>query len=193
MIVQPSQKKETEPAPERCGRRTSVLSRLQPQGSQALPIESRNALCQSLTSTSDRGSLNSGPFLLGAVRAAIDRQIGWAKTQVRRQTRQTALVAALSGVAVPCRARRCHRWSDRCLYLACYATGYRSQHQLRPRVIIPMMTPTSTAPAIVPSGLRLAMPSSSDVKVSACCLADARHSRRQDVEDDLGNETSQQR
>lgn len=65
-----------------------------------MPIESRNALCQSLTSTSDRCSLNSGPFLLGAVRADIDPQIGWAKTEVRRQTRHTALVAALSGVAV---------------------------------------------------------------------------------------------
>jgi hypothetical protein len=38
--------------------------------------------------------------LLGAVRADIDRQISWAKTEVRPQTRNTALVAALSGVAV---------------------------------------------------------------------------------------------
>ena len=39
-------------------------------------------------------------LLLGAVCADIDRQVSWAKTGVRRQTRHTALVAALSGVAV---------------------------------------------------------------------------------------------
>lgn len=38
--------------------------------------------------------------LLGAVRADIDRQISWAKAEVRRQTRHVALVAALSGVTV---------------------------------------------------------------------------------------------
>src|SRR5262249_26707597 len=47
----------------------------------------------------------------------------------------------------------------------------RSEHQLRPRDIIPMMTPTSSAPAIVPRGLRLAMLSSSDARVLACSLA----------------------
>ena len=38
--------------------------------------------------------------LLGAVRADIDRQISWAKAEVRRQTRHAALLAALFGVAV---------------------------------------------------------------------------------------------
>src|SRR5215471_13936162 len=47
----------------------------------------------------------------------------------------------------------------------------RSEHQPRPRDIIPMMTPTSSAPAIVPRGLRRAIPSSSDVSVVACSLA----------------------
>src|SRR5262245_24531365 len=47
----------------------------------------------------------------------------------------------------------------------------RSEHQPRPRDIIPMMTPTSSAPAIVPRGLRRAIPSSSDVSVLACSLA----------------------
>src|SRR5262249_43622681 len=47
----------------------------------------------------------------------------------------------------------------------------RSEHQPRPRDIIPMMTPTSNAPAIVPRGLRRAIPSSSDVRVLACSFA----------------------
>src|SRR5499426_1003809 len=47
----------------------------------------------------------------------------------------------------------------------------RSEHQPRPRDIIPMMTPTSSAPAIVPRGLRRAIPSSSDTRVLACSLA----------------------
>jgi hypothetical protein len=37
--------------------------------------------------------------LHSAVRADIDRQIGWAKDQVKRQTRYTALMAILAGVA----------------------------------------------------------------------------------------------
>ena len=37
--------------------------------------------------------------LRSAVRADIDRQIGWAKDQVKRQTRYTALMAILAGVA----------------------------------------------------------------------------------------------
>jgi hypothetical protein len=37
--------------------------------------------------------------LLGAVRADIDRQIGWAKDEVRRQTRHTVQVGVLAGVA----------------------------------------------------------------------------------------------
>jgi hypothetical protein len=37
--------------------------------------------------------------LLGAVRADIDRQIGWAKDQLKRQTRYTALMGILVGVA----------------------------------------------------------------------------------------------
>jgi hypothetical protein len=37
--------------------------------------------------------------LLGAVRADIDRQIGWAKHEVKRQARYTALVGILAGVA----------------------------------------------------------------------------------------------
>jgi hypothetical protein len=37
--------------------------------------------------------------LLGAVRADIDRQIGWAKDQVKRQTRYTVLMGILAGVA----------------------------------------------------------------------------------------------
>ena len=36
--------------------------------------------------------------LFGAVRSDIDRQIGWVKGEVRRQTRHTALIAALAGV-----------------------------------------------------------------------------------------------
>src|SRR5262249_22690647 len=47
----------------------------------------------------------------------------------------------------------------------------RNKHQPRPRDIIPMMTPTSSAPAIVPRGLRRAIPSSSDARVLACSLA----------------------
>jgi hypothetical protein len=37
--------------------------------------------------------------LLGAVRADIDRQIGWAKQEVARQTRHTALIGILAGAA----------------------------------------------------------------------------------------------
>ena len=37
--------------------------------------------------------------LRSAVRADIDRQIGWAKDQVKRQTRYTALMGILAGVA----------------------------------------------------------------------------------------------
>ena len=37
--------------------------------------------------------------LRSAVRADIDRQIGWAKDQLERQTRYTALMAILVGVA----------------------------------------------------------------------------------------------
>ena len=37
--------------------------------------------------------------LRSAVRADIDRQIGWAKDQVKRQTRYTALTGILAGVA----------------------------------------------------------------------------------------------
>ena len=37
--------------------------------------------------------------LRSAVNADIDRQIGWAKDQVKRQTRYTALMAILVGVA----------------------------------------------------------------------------------------------
>src|SRR5262249_10088240 len=46
------------------------------------------------------------------------------------------------------------------------------EHQPRPRDIIPMTTPTRSAPAIVPSGLRRAIPSSSDANVLACSLAE---------------------
>jgi hypothetical protein len=38
--------------------------------------------------------------LLNAIRADIDRQVGWTKSQVRRQTRYTALIVVLAGVAV---------------------------------------------------------------------------------------------
>jgi MFS family permease len=37
--------------------------------------------------------------LKDAVRSDIDRQIGWARGEVRRQSRHTALVASLAGVA----------------------------------------------------------------------------------------------
>ena len=37
--------------------------------------------------------------LMDAVRSDIDRQVGWAKGEVRRQTRHTALIGALGGVA----------------------------------------------------------------------------------------------
>jgi hypothetical protein len=37
--------------------------------------------------------------LRSAVHADIDRQIGWAKDQVKRQTRHTALTGILAGVA----------------------------------------------------------------------------------------------
>jgi len=37
--------------------------------------------------------------LMGAIHADIDRQIGWAKDQVKRQTRYTALMGILDGVA----------------------------------------------------------------------------------------------
>jgi hypothetical protein len=37
--------------------------------------------------------------LLAAVRADVDRQIGWAKDEVRRQTRHSILIAALALVA----------------------------------------------------------------------------------------------
>jgi hypothetical protein len=37
--------------------------------------------------------------LLGTARADIDRQIGWAKDEARRQARHTALVAAVAGAA----------------------------------------------------------------------------------------------
>src|SRR5262245_54272316 len=47
----------------------------------------------------------------------------------------------------------------------------RNKHQPRPRDIIPTITPTSSAPAIVLRGLRRAMPSSSDASVLACSLA----------------------
>ena len=38
--------------------------------------------------------------LLDGIRADIDRQIDWAKVEVRRQTRYTALIGLLAGVAV---------------------------------------------------------------------------------------------
>ena len=38
--------------------------------------------------------------LLGAIRSDIDRQIGWTKDQVRRQTRYTAVMVALAVVAI---------------------------------------------------------------------------------------------
>ena len=38
--------------------------------------------------------------LVNAVRADIDRQIGWAKDEVRRQSRYTALAGILAGVAI---------------------------------------------------------------------------------------------
>src|SRR5262249_16131184 len=47
----------------------------------------------------------------------------------------------------------------------------RNKHQPRPRDIIPMKTPTSCAPAIGPSRLCPAIPSSSDTRVLACSLA----------------------
>ena len=37
--------------------------------------------------------------LLGAIRADIDRQVGWAKDEVRRQTRYARLTGVLAGVA----------------------------------------------------------------------------------------------
>jgi hypothetical protein len=37
--------------------------------------------------------------LLDAIRADIDRQIGWAKVEVRRQTRYSVLIGVLAGVA----------------------------------------------------------------------------------------------
>jgi len=37
--------------------------------------------------------------LLGAVRADIDRQMGWARAEVRRQIRYAALVGAIAGMA----------------------------------------------------------------------------------------------
>jgi hypothetical protein len=37
--------------------------------------------------------------LLGTVRADIDRQIGWARQELRLQTRHTALIGVLAGVA----------------------------------------------------------------------------------------------
>jgi Ni/Fe-hydrogenase subunit HybB-like protein len=37
--------------------------------------------------------------LMDAVRSDIDRQIGWARGEVRRQTRHTALIGALAAVA----------------------------------------------------------------------------------------------
>ena len=38
--------------------------------------------------------------LLDGIRADIDRQIDWAKVEVRRQTRYTALIGLLASVAV---------------------------------------------------------------------------------------------
>jgi hypothetical protein len=37
--------------------------------------------------------------LMDAVRADIDRQIGWVRGEVRRQTRHTALISTLAAVA----------------------------------------------------------------------------------------------
>jgi hypothetical protein len=37
--------------------------------------------------------------LLGAIRADIDRQVGWAKDEVRRQTRYATLTGVLAGMA----------------------------------------------------------------------------------------------
>ena len=37
--------------------------------------------------------------LLGAIRADIDRQVGWAKEEVRRQTSYATLTGALAGAA----------------------------------------------------------------------------------------------
>jgi MFS family permease len=37
--------------------------------------------------------------LLGAIRADIDRQVGWAKDEVRRQTRYATLMGVLAGAA----------------------------------------------------------------------------------------------
>src|SRR5689334_19367548 len=60
--------------------------------------------------------------------------------------------------------------------IGAHSVHQRSEHQPRPRDIIPMTTPTTSAPASVPSGLRLAMPSSSDAKVLACSLAEVARS-----------------
>src|SRR4029079_2607564 len=48
----------------------------------------------------------------------------------------------------------------------------RREQQPRPRDIIPITTPTRTAPAIVPRGLRRAIPSSSAANVFACSVAE---------------------
>ena len=37
--------------------------------------------------------------LMDAVRADLDRQIGWVRSEVRRQTRHTAVIGAVAGVA----------------------------------------------------------------------------------------------
>ena len=36
--------------------------------------------------------------LLGAVRADMDRQVGWAREELRRQVRYTALIGAIGGM-----------------------------------------------------------------------------------------------
>ena len=36
--------------------------------------------------------------LLGAVRADMDRQMGWAREELRRQARYTALIGAIGGM-----------------------------------------------------------------------------------------------
>jgi hypothetical protein len=59
---------------------------------------------------------------------------------------------------------------------ACIASNRRANIQLRPLDIIPITTPTSSAPAIVPSGLRRAIASNSDAKVLAWVVAEVANS-----------------
>ena len=73
--------------------------------------------------------------LLDGIRADIDRQIGWAKAEVRRQTRYRALIAVVAGVAALAALGAIVVGLHRPLFVACDASqSFRGAWHDRQRV-----------------------------------------------------------